>query len=332
MWTFTVFKSGFYISNNRSLNSFASKVIKISEEYIKFLIYRGRISNPDDLSPFDIAVDLTAELFKLEDGYLIHFRNFYEKLDVLPDTEDEFYDTLRRFIIAVTLNNLPQIYRRTDTVTHKILRNLTAAYKEENFIVTELFTDKYLHRKPVDFGSAECMDKDKLLSLVFRENGAKMHNAKDLLNLIFRIIESQNDYLHAVSFNNLMQILREIAAMEFKYRYTGEDSNAETKLHYKLLFEEIRRGFTVKLNNYFIKKNFSEKERDCVYSIVEDVLGCYINGNSRESVKNLIEKRNPGGYTKSFFNKVEYILGLLNNEIISLLQKEEKNNVKLLSE
>ena len=330
---FTVFKSGFKISDRRSLNSFASQVVKYSEDYIKYLIYTGRIIAPDNMSAFDIAVDLMGELFKTENGYLIHFKNYYEKIDDFPETEADFNETLKRFVISITQNNLPQIFRRTDPITNKLIRNIKTAIKNENYIVTQLFSDQYIHRKPVDFESAECIEKEKLLTLIFNENGVKEHSAKDLLTLIFNIIEMQTEYLHAIPFNDLIQIFKDITALDLRYNLSCDESESEveTKFHLKLLFDKISKGFNIKLNKYFKKKNFSEKECECIYNIVDDVINCYASGCERESVNDLILKHYSGEGTKSFFNKVEYVIELLNNEIISELKKEDNINVKLLS-
>jgi len=328
---FKVLKSGFYISDKRTLNSFASKVIRISEDYIKYLIYRGRITNPDNLSAFDIAVDLMGEIFKTENGYLIHFKNYYDKIDDFPETETDFNETLKRFVISITQNNLPQIFRRTDPVTNKLIRNITSVIKDENYTVTQLFSDKYIHREPVDFESAECMEKEKLLTMIFNENGAKIHSAKGLLKIIFNIIEMQTEYLHAISMNDLIQIFKDITALDLRYHLSCDESEAETKLHFKLLFDKISKGFNIKLNKYFNKKNFSEYECSCVYNIVDEVITGYINGHKRDSIKELISRYYTGESAKSFFNKVEYVIGLLNDEIISELQKEQNTNVKQLS-
>ena len=327
---FTAFKSGFRIGDRRNLNSFASQVVKIAEEYIRYLIYLGKVTTPDNMSAFDIAVDLMGEIFKIEDGCLIHFKNYFDKLDNSPETESEFTDMLKRFVISVTQNNLPQIFRHIDPTTNKILRNIYIVIKEENYITTKLFTDKYIHRKDVDFESAECMDKESLLGMVFKENGVHEHTTKELLEIIFKIVESQKEYLHAVRMNDLLFIMREITAYELRQQFSEEDSDAEVTLYCKLLFDEIRSGFMVKLNGYFKKKNFSEKECECVYNIVDDVINCYISGFKRESVNNLILKHYHEKVTKEFFNKVEYILGLLNTEIISLIQKEEISDVSRL--
>jgi hypothetical protein len=324
------YKNGFYVKDNHSLNSFAAEIIKVSENYIKFLIYRGRISNLGNLNTFDTALDLMAELFKVENGYLIYFKRHFEKLETIPNSEEEYTKALKQFVYGATLNNLTHIYKLTDPVANKLLRNLKAAYKEENYLVTEIFLNKYIHKKDVDFGSKECMDRDILLNQIIAKNGTTHPTAKDFLKYVFEILESQNQYLQAISLNDLLQIYKEVFSRKCRNEFIETEISSE--IHYKLLFEELRKGFILKLNNYLNKKKFSEKERNCIYSIVEEVINCYLNGTQRDSVKELVKRYYGINGTNSVCYKAEYVIGLLNSEIITLMQKEEKINVRQISQ
>lgn len=328
---YSVFKSGFRVENNKQLNVFASEVIKISEQYIRFLIYRGKISSLGDLSAFDAAVDITAEMFRRENGVLISFLSYFEKLDVKPSSEEDYINSLRQFVFSVTMKNLTHIYKLTDPVTNKLLRNLKFACKEENYLATEIFSNKYLHRKPVNFESSECMEKDVLLRLILSKNGFKHPSAKEFINYVFDVIESQKEYLHAMPLNDILSIYKEIISLEARAQFVYPECDAEFDIHFKLLLEEIKKGFLLKLNKYFNKKGFSEKERTCVYNIIDEVINCYTNGIHRDSIKELAKRHNGDNVSDSFCYKIEYLIGLLNSDIISLLQKEDKINVRQLN-
>jgi hypothetical protein len=325
------YKNGFYVENNKSLNCFAAEVIKISEEYIKYLMYRGRISTLGNLSAFDTAIDLMAELFKMENGCLTYFKRHFEKLDSVPSSEEDYIKSLKQFIFGATLNNLTHIYKLTDPVANKLLRNLKAAYKDDNYSVTEIFFNKYIHRKEVDFESAECMDRDTLLNQILSKNGTKHPTAKDFLKYLFDILESQDVHLQAISLNDLLYIYKEIVAIKSKASYNEDKNSASSNVHFKLLFEEVRKGFYVKLNKYLNKKNFSKKENDCLYNIVDEVINCYLNGTKRDSVRELTSRHYAKNVNNSMCYKVEYIIGLLNSEIITLMQRENEINVKQIS-
>ena len=322
-------KNRFYVEDNKSLNRFVSGVIKISEEYIRFLIYRGRISSLGNLSPFDTAVDLLAELFKVENGCLVYFKRHFEKLDTIPGSEEEYTKALKQFIYSATLNNLTHIYKLIDPVANKLLRNLKAAYRGENYLVTEIFLNKYVHKKDVAFASKECIDRDTLLNRIIAKNWTVQATAKEFLACVFDVLESQDQYLQAISLNDLLNIYKELFAIKGKTDFIGEKVSSD--IHHKLLFEEIRKGFVVKLNNYLVKKRFSEKERNCIYNIIDDVINCYLNGTQRDSVKELVNRYYGKNGTDSVCYRAEYAIGLLNSEIITLMQKEEMRNVERLS-
>lgn len=229
------------------------------------------------------------------------------------------------------MKNLTHIYKLTDPVTNKLLRNLKFACKEENYITTEIFSNKYLHRKPVNFESSECIEKDVLLRLILSKNGFKHPSAKDFINYVFDIIEAQKEYLHAMPLNDILNIYKEIVSLEARTHFIFPESRAESDIHFKLLLEEIKKGFVLKLNKYLNKKNFSEKERACVYSIIDEVINCYTNGIARDSVKELVRRFNGKDAGNSFCYKIEYLISLLNSDIISLLEREDKINVRQLN-
>lgn len=328
---FELYKSKFRIKDNIALNEFALKVINISEEYIRYLIYKGKINSLGDLSSFDAAVDLTAELFTLEDGYLVHFKKFFNGFETPPETEEDVNRLLRQFVYVSTMNNVSMLYKFADPVTNKLLRNLNYARKAGNYLKTEIFTNKYIHRKAVDFASAQCMDRDQLVRLIGTKNGISFLPATEFLDEVFNILEEQSDYLHAVPFSDLLQIYKELSAKEIRKDFENMESGSESNIYMKLLVEEIRKSYLLKLKNYISKKKFSKNESDCIYKIVEEVINCYLNGTERESVKELAKRYYNGSVTNSLCNKIGYAIDLLNSEIISFIQREEKDNVKKIS-
>ncbi len=277
-------------------------------------------------------MDITAELFRLEEGTLVYFKRFFDNAENTPETEEDFNLVLRQFIYAAIMNNISLIFKLTDPITNKLFRNMNHARKEDNYITTELFTNKFIHRKPVDFESAPCIEKDQLLKLVNRQSVAGYISAKKFMKNVFDLLEEQDEYLHAVSYTDLLQVYKEIVAKEIRRELQTANSGSESNIYLKLLIEEARKGFTLKLNKYVSKKNFSKKDRTCIYYIVEDVISSYLNGADRESVKKLAERYYDGDSANTVRNKINYIIDLFNTEIISLIQREENNNVKELLE
>ncbi len=329
---FELYKSGFFIENNKLLNRFAAEIIKISEEYIRFLILKGRLISYGELNSYDTAVDLTAELFTVESGCLVHFKRFFEGLNVQPATEEEFYGVLKKFVYTAALYRMENVFTITDPVTKKMHRSLRGAISEEGYKTTDIFSNRYVHRKKIDFESALCIEKNMLLRLLHANNGEAHKSPKSFINFVFDALESQNEYLHAVPFADLLLIYKEYFCHSYRAAFQKTASSPETSIYLRLLLEEVKKSFAIKLNKYINKKNFSEKEKNCIYNIVEEIINCYTNGNERESVQALIEKYLEGTHGKGFRYKVEYVLDRLNSEIISLIQREENTYVGKLSE
>lgn len=328
---FELYKSGFNIEDNKALNEFALEIINISEEYIRYLVYKGKINSLGDLSSYDAAVDLTAELFTIENGCLSHFKKFFSGFETPPETEEDVNRLIRQFVYVSTMNNVSLLYKFADPVTNKLLRNLNYARKSGDYLQTEIFTNKYIHRKEVDFESAVCMEREKLARLIGQKRGIGFLPATEFLEEVFKILEEQTEYLHAVPFSDLLQIYKELSAKEIRKDFESMESGSESNIYMKLLVEEIRKSYLLKLKNYITKKNFSKNESDCIYNIVEEVINCYLSGTERESVKELAKRYYNGTVTNSLCYKIDYAIDLLNSEIISFFKREEEENVKKLS-
>lgn len=329
---FELYKTGFFIENNKLLNRFAVKIIKISEEYIRYLIHKGKLISYGDLDSYDTAVDLTAELFTVENGYLVHFKRFFEGIENPPHTEEDYEGILKRFVYTSTMYRMENVFTITDPITKKMHRNLKYAMSKEGFLTTDIFSSKYVHRKHIDFGAAQCIEKNMLLRLLHTNNGKIHKTPRNFINFVFDVLESQKEYLHAIPFAELLLIYKEYFSLNYRAIFEGSVSSPEISIYLKLLFEEVKKSFNLKLNKYIHKKNFSGKEKDCIYYIVEDVINCYINGNDRDSIQGLTDKYYKGASDKCIRNKVEYVLDMLNTEIISLIQREENSYVRKLSE
>ena len=248
---FEIYQSGFYIENKQSLNRFALTIVRISEEYIKYLIHNGKLISLGDLDSYDIAVDLTAELFTIENGHLLHFKRFFEGVNNPPQTEEEFLTLLNKFVYSSIWHRLINIFKITDPATNKLHRNLSATIKEDKYLITDLFTNKYVHRKPVDFKLGHCMETDLLLNLLRSKNGQRHQTTSSFLNFIFDVIESQAEYLHAIPYAEILKVYKEYFVLIYNAGFDNNVSSPEMNIYLKLFFEEINKRFKFKLNKKY---------------------------------------------------------------------------------
>lgn len=329
---YKLYLAGFRITDRKQLNEFVSAVVSIARDYINYLVYRNKLYLPEGLTSYDCAIDLTAELFNVEDDVLTIFESHFKKIKPKPKSEKDFTSVFKSYICSIVQNNLLNIYKINDTVTYKMIRNIKNAYKDSGYFETFLFTDKYIHRKPVDFNSAECMDKEYLLKLFLSNNGVKDYSAGELLKLIFIIVENQSEYLHAVAVSDVLYIYKEVSAVRTAKFMQNEIKSDEIRIHYKFLIQDIKKNFILKIKKYFCKKNFSENDCTCIYNIIEEVLNNYVNGEQRDSVSELIEKYYTGAEKGAMANKVEYVINLLNSEFIANIERENKKDVRQLNQ
>ncbi len=148
---YELYKENFVFKSVQELNSFVSGILAISEQYIGYLQYIGKIYLPDDTDSYDVAIDVTAELFKNENNTLILFRNYFDSLEQKPENEENFERYLKSYLYAIIQNNLINIFRQYDPVTFKVIRNLKLAVKSNGYKTVSLFTDKYIYEGEIDY-------------------------------------------------------------------------------------------------------------------------------------------------------------------------------------
>lgn len=328
---YKLYLAGFRVGSRKQMNEFVSEVVGIAKDYINYLVYKNKLYLPEGFNSYDCAIDVTAELFNFEKDVFTVFASHFKKIKPKPKTEKDFSNLIKAYICSIVQNNMLKIYQINDPVTYKLLRNIKNAYKEGGYTETFLFMDKYIHRKPVDFNSAECMDKEYLLQLFLSNNGIKDYSATELLKLLFKIIEEQNEYLHAVAVSDILHIYKEVSTVKTAKLIQNEIKSDEIRIHYKFLIQDIKKNFILKIKKYFCKKNFSENECTCIYKIIEEVLNNYVNGEERDSVRVLVDKYYTGEDKSAMANKAEYVINLLNSEFIANIERENKYNVRQLN-
>jgi hypothetical protein len=328
---YKLYLAGFRVGSRKQMNEFVSDVVCIAKDYINYLVYKNKLYLPEGLTSYDCAIDVTAELFNVEKDVFTVFASHFKKIKPKPKSEKDFTPVFKSYICSIVQNNLLNIYKINNPVTFKLLRNIKNAYKDNGYTETFLFTDKYIHRKPVDFNSAECMDKEHMLKLFLSNNGINDYSATELLELLFKIIEEQNEYLHTVAVSDVLYIYKEISAVKTAKLMQNEIKSDEIRIHYKFLIQDIKKNFILKIKKYFCKKNFSENECSCIYKIVDEVLNNYVNGEERDSVRVLVEKYYTGTDKPAMANKAEYVINLLNSEFIANIEREDRKNVRQLN-
>ncbi len=311
---YELYKENFVFKSVQELNSFVSGVLAISEQYIGYLQYIGKIYLPDDTDSYDVAIDVTAELFKNENNTLILFRNYFDSLEQKPENEENFDRYLKSYLYAIIQNNLINIFRQYDPVTFKVIRNLKLAVESNGYKTISLFTDKYIYEGEIDYNKGEYIDRDTLLNALYADKFSPKISLPELLKKVFSILESKNEYLNAVSFCDIVSIYKDILAADYRAEIPKNDY--DEKLHYKFLMEDLKNKFYLQIKKYFLKKNISKNEQNCIYNVIDDVMDSYLNGTKHDSIKKLVDRHFIGLNGNHYYNKVEYLINIINKKIL----------------
>lgn len=318
------YRSGFIFTSEKELGSFVNYCINIVEKYIAYLVYKGKIFLPFGLSPLDAAIEVTSDLFTRADNQLIKFFQFFETLKNPPVDNQDFINCLNGFLFSITKNNLIRVFADADPQTYRIMRNLNYEIKQRGYFVSIMFDDKYIHRKKIDFNQKPSPERYELLELISKEyKNTKTVSSKDFLENIFMLLDNQCDFAPVAAFNDLVFLYKYF----FINKFCKNDNNTdiESELHYKFLFDSIKLKFSKKLNSYFCKKNFSEKERDSIYNIIDEFTKNLLNGGVKKSSADLTRQYFPEKDFRKYINKVEYCLGILINDLTNEIKETGKN-------
>ena len=308
------YKNNFIFKTETELGKFVSFCINIIDNYISYLVHRGKIFLPFDLSSLDAAIEVSSDIFTRNNNQLVKFYNFFSSLETPPIDDSDFLNCLNGFLFTITKNNILKIFAEADPQTYKIMRNLNYEIKQRNYFVSILFDDKYIHKNEIDFNISNIPTRDDVFKILqIKLNNRKLSTNKDFLNNIFNILSSQYEFAPAIAFNDLVYFIKLFHLSEFHKNEVNIE--VETDFHYKFLFDSVKMNFLKKLNTYFLKKSFSENEKNCIYNITEDFMKNLLNGGIRKSPAELTrEYFHHNEYSKYIF-KVEYCLEMLINEL-----------------
>jgi hypothetical protein len=202
------------------------------------------------------------------------------------------------------------------------MSSLNKAINDSDYYISYLFTDKYVHRCEVDFEEMLNIDRDGILNLIsYSPDGLKFITYKDFLSKIFDIIESQNDFNKAIAYNDLIFIYKYYCVNQ---NYSEVVYDEESSLHYKMLFESVELKFREKLETYFIKKKISVNEQNLMYKVIDEFMQNLLRSSYKRTPAELTRKYFPVKDYHKYYNKVEYVLQMLLNDIIKEIKGTEQ--------
>lgn len=316
-----LYKNNFRIDEKKQLDLLIRQCIRVSSIHIKYLHFSGKLFFSYDITYNDLAVDLIAEIFETKDNVLVCFKKFFEKLGEIKN-DVELDKRIRFFIISVVNRNLVKFYKDNDPVGFKLIRNIDYAIETKRYFVTHLLTDKYIHRKEADF-NLPIIEREKLTSLFYASNKTLLTGTAFLSNL-FDVLESFTNYSSSLPYFDIVSIYKEMLVTNFFNNNSNTINSFEfDRLNTVLLVNEAFESFKHKFDKYSRKVKFSENTRNRFINILIDVKDSYCNLSKKDSINNYILKNFEKYEMDSLQDKLEYCVGLFNNEILSLIKSED---------
>jgi len=323
---FLLYKNSFRIASNKELNEFISYMIELGANYINFLINRNKIYLPVHIEPKDAAVDVLAELFIQENHILIKFNDFFRNNlnDKKFNSEEELEPYMRGFIYTVIQNNILALYKDNDRFTYNLFRNVRKTLKNLDYCVTMHFSDKYVSRSEYVNKSDKIAEKEDLMKLVSTKGISKyVFEIGKFLVKFFDILDGEKEFSNIVRLSDLISVMKSFITMEYINR-NGEETESEhisDRINIKYILEDARLSFGVKLNKYINKNNLSQKFKDCMYIIIDEIITDYNLGNQRRSVMELMKEHYQNN-DKYLFYKIQYCIEMFEQEIAQFIEED----------
>jgi len=314
------FRNKFCFSNGTVSGKFISECINIVEKYIIFLEKKGKIFLPFDFSPYDAAIDITADIFKVENNTFVYFLHFFETHNINPSTEQDAKDALRIFLTSIAKRKLTDILADSDPDTGKIIRNIRDYIRKKNYYVSYFFSDKFFHKSDIiqEANSKDYAGRDNIIKLLIYNN-FHQDNIPEFLENVFYVLENQYEYVKTISQTDAVWIYKYLCGKNF---ISEEIITEHNYSELSLIIEDEKKRFLSKLEPYFNKKNFSDFEKNRMYMVLEEWTNNVLNGGIKCSPAELTKKYfGKDDYTR-MYNKVEYCINLLMSNIKIQIKKD----------
>lgn len=324
---YCLYQSNFEFKDIVQYNTFVKRILFIGEQYIKFLVSKNRIYLPVTIDYKDASVDLLAEIFKKENKVLVRFQNFFNNnFNDRVLHENEYDNYLQGFIAAIIQNNLIKFYKDNDPTTYNIYRNLREAAINLGFVITVHFSDKYVQLYEYMKSDKQIPEREEL-SLLVNSNGINglVSNIPQFMEKLFEVLRNSNEFSPAARLSDLVNIVKAILANDFLINLGKNEFNTyiDEKININIILENIEHKYYQKLKKYITKNKLSQTFQESMYSLIDEVILDYKEGNSRRSVKEL-QKSHFGNDDKYLFYKVQYCMELFESEIINYYKEEQK--------
>lgn len=213
MKLFDLCKTEFRYDCEETYKIVEAELLATAEDYLRYLLHLGTI--PAIIKPDiqDVSKYLIMELLMTKNNQFIKLKEHFDKYKNEHAEEDPKIILVMIFYSEI-INNLGDIYKYADYNNRNLLKELGEVIKDLNLQKTMMFKDSYLHRKPVDFESGECIDCGKLMELLKDKFRKDEFNVKSFLNYVFDTLDLNKDYLHAIPYSHLIKILGEYNSHE----------------------------------------------------------------------------------------------------------------------
>jgi len=317
---------------HKALREYVNVCHKIAITYLKLKVKKNQLNlSFFDLPIEDLAIDLIAPLFKIDDnGYLCDVKRFYENHNYSLNLDsDEYLILTRQLIFGTVKQNLFRLYGEYDHELSKIVRNIKLELNKHPFLCSKVINGQiyltfrngngsnHLSDFPLEIFESELIHRLK-----------NNFNIPQIVGMIYTILKENSKNKAAISLTSAAIAVRNcVANADFTYctSETTPFTNDEKGLFLSETLNKIKEEQGYK---YIAGNKLTVLEVEQMFAAAGDIIrNMYINDEIEDytnfdTMRRHIPDLTLAAYTDKFRTKFEYISKLAREDFLSRLKNE----------
>ncbi|MFH0991966.1 MAG: hypothetical protein V1799_18320 [bacterium] len=281
----------------------------------------------------DFAYDAIADLFRRDGtGRWVVFEGYFKTIESINiKTESELLHELRRLVFSSVNQRIILSYRENDPGLARLIRNIKLALK--NHIDATLVVHHGEQAIAVTGGNALNESRSdippELLEIEFRSEAAGVNTIKDLLTVLVKVLDRQDNYRKTYSVTGAALLFRSFYLSEYPDDEVSDGENSIRNDDLSVVIEKsVSRVMARQGKGYVDKGKLVDADEQLLKQILIDILMAeYSNKcNPGRSYYEILKVYKPALsktlYREQYRHRVEYLVKTSREEMIRLMKRE----------
>ena len=266
------------VISNKSTRCHINRLVSVCHAlgiaHVRMKQSQGRLaSGLVSLSASDLAYDCIAELFQYVDGEgLVQLRTYFGGLAISTMSDLELLSHLRRLVCSKVNNRVYWIYRESDPVLSRIIRNIKLGIDSlKNFSEEDFLGETYIAPIACEPLEDHPPFEREALEREFRAVIQPLAGIPQMLSALSLVLREQDRYCRRVSLVDVAMAIKAsfVAAIDETHELNGATRSLEEEEMRRLVHDacdSVRREFA---GTYVYEKDVQPEDYKAYFLIIE---------------------------------------------------------------